>query len=106
MQRLGCVIVLEACLIAVQVETFAPNGGKGCILQSQPPELQPKTAQHGFKQFSYDHLPKSHWKKYLYASRFVNLVRSKTPKIMYYNHEAKVMMMENSDIEVAFYDGM
>ena len=40
--------------------------------------------------------------------RFVNLVRSKTPKVTMYTKRAKCMLMENSptaDFEVIFYDG-
>jgi hypothetical protein len=34
--------------------------------------------------YSYQSLPSKLWKKYLYAARFVNLVRAKTPKITLY----------------------
>lgn len=49
-----------------------------------------------------------YWKKYQYASKFVQLVKSKTPKVTLYTKYAKVMLMENSptaDLEVCFYDG-
>lgn len=49
-----------------------------------------------------------YWKKYQYASRFVQLVKSKTPKVTLYTKYAKVMLMENTpnaDLEVCFYDG-
>lgn len=49
-----------------------------------------------------------YWKKYQYASKFVQLVKSKTPKVTLYTKHAKVMLMENSpsaDLEVCFYDG-
>uniref|UniRef100_A0A669ELU4 Serine/threonine-protein kinase PLK4 n=1 Tax=Oreochromis niloticus TaxID=8128 RepID=A0A669ELU4_ORENI len=54
-----------------------------------------------------DDIPK-YWKKYQYASKFVQLVKSKTPKVTLYTKYAKVMLMENSpnaDLEVCFYDG-
>jgi polo-like kinase 4 len=42
------------------------------------------------------------------VSRFVNLVRSRTPKITLYAKKAKCMMMLNQpapDFETVFYDG-
>lgn len=56
--------------------------------------------------FSYHNLPQKHWKKYLYASRFVELVKAKTPKITLYSSLAKCQLMENNvDIELFFYNG-
>lgn len=49
-----------------------------------------------------------YWRKYQYASRFVQLVRSKSPKITYFTRYAKCVLMENSpgaDFEVWFYNG-
>lgn len=45
--------------------------------------------------------------RYLYAARFVNLVKAKTPKITLYSDQAKCILMENSpeDFEVLFYSG-
>lgn len=56
--------------------------------------------------FTYHNLPQKHWKKYLYASRFVELVKAKTPKITLYTSLAKCQLMENgTDIEIFFYSG-
>ncbi|XP_028174244.1 serine/threonine-protein kinase PLK4 [Ostrinia furnacalis] len=56
--------------------------------------------------FSYHNLPQKHWKKYLYASRFVELVKAKTPKITLYSSLAKCQLMENNvDMEIFFYNG-
>lgn len=56
--------------------------------------------------FSYHNLPQKHWKKYLYAARFVELVKAKTPKITLYTSLAKCQLMENNtDIEMFFYGG-
>lgn len=56
--------------------------------------------------FSYHNLPQKHWKKYLYASRFVDLVKAKTPKITLYSVLAKCQLMENcTDIDMFFYSG-
>ncbi|XP_049867651.1 serine/threonine-protein kinase PLK4 [Pectinophora gossypiella] len=56
--------------------------------------------------FSYHNLPQKHWKKYLYAARFVDLVKAKTPKITLYTSLAKCQLMENgTDIDLFFYSG-
>lgn len=58
--------------------------------------------------FDFFFLLEKYWKKYQYASKFVQLVKSKTPKVTLYTKYAKVMLMENSpnaDLEVCFYDG-
>lgn len=56
--------------------------------------------------FTYHNLPQKHWKKYLYASRFVELVKAKTPKITLYTSLAKCQLMENgTDIDIFFYNG-
>jgi polo-like kinase 4 len=41
--------------------------------------------------YSYQSLPSKLWKKYLYAARFVNLVRAKTPKVTLYT--SKVFLL-------------
>lgn len=56
--------------------------------------------------FSYHNIPQKHWKKYLYAARFVDLVKAKTPKITLYTPLAKCQLMENgTDVEMFFYKG-
>ncbi|TPX61796.1 hypothetical protein SpCBS45565_g07173 [Spizellomyces sp. 'palustris'] len=53
-------------------------------------------------------LPPGYVKKYRYGSRFVELVRSKTPKIIFYSPQAKCILMENAplaDFEMVFYNG-
>lgn len=61
---------------------------------------------HPDEVFSYHNLPQKHWKKYLYASRFVDLVKAKTPKITLYSPLAKCQLMENgTDIDLFFYSG-
>ncbi|KAJ3412208.1 hypothetical protein HDV05_001118 [Chytridiales sp. JEL 0842] len=54
-------------------------------------------------------LPTNVLKIYKYAAKFVDLVKSKTPKIIFYSPQAKCMIMENGphpDFEVAFYNGV
>ncbi|KAI0235361.1 Serine/threonine-protein kinase PLK4 [Lamellibrachia satsuma] len=88
------------------IEVYQPEGARGGTLRDCPPS--PPDSQTIVKQFNYNDLPRKYWKKYEYASRFVNLVRSKTPKVTMYTRRAKCMLMENSptaDFEVIFYDG-
>lgn len=59
--------------------------------------------------YSYENLPSRHHKKYIYASRFIKLVRAKTPKITLYTQRSKCLFMENGphpNCEVHFYNGM
>ncbi|XP_052280254.1 serine/threonine-protein kinase PLK4-like isoform X2 [Dreissena polymorpha] len=87
-----------------QVSVYQPNNGKGVPVEEQPVSL-PSVP---LKSFTYTELPEKYWKKYQYASRFVKLVRSKTPKVTLYTQRCKCMLMENgpdSDFEAVFYDG-
>ncbi|KAJ1551337.1 hypothetical protein HK096_001004 [Nowakowskiella sp. JEL0078] len=59
--------------------------------------------------FTREALTSSYHKKYRYAVRFVDLVRSKTPKIIFYSPQAKCMLMENgplADFDMNFYNGI
>lgn len=72
-------------------------------IQDCPPDL-PESGADSI--YSYENLPSKHQKKYIYASRFIHLVRAKTPKITYYSSKAKCDLMENLEtFEVSFYDG-
>lgn len=72
-------------------------------IQDCPHDLPESVAD---KILSYENLPNKHHKKYVYASRFVQLVRAKTPKITYYSPKGKSDLMENLDnFEIAFYGG-
>uniref|UniRef100_A0A671WA40 Serine/threonine-protein kinase PLK4 n=1 Tax=Sparus aurata TaxID=8175 RepID=A0A671WA40_SPAAU len=85
------------------VTIYQPNGGKGFPVLDCPP-----APPEDILICSYEDLPEKYWKKYQYASKFVQLVKSKTPKVTLYTKNAKVMLMENSptaDLEVCFYDG-
>nr|DBA28940.1 TPA: hypothetical protein GDO54_009222 [Pyxicephalus adspersus] len=85
------------------IYVYHPNEGKGLPLDDRPPS-PPETMMS----YTFDSLPEKYWKKYQYASKFTELVRSKTPKVTYYTRYAKCMLMENSpnaDLEVCFYDG-
>ncbi|XP_069349786.1 serine/threonine-protein kinase PLK4 isoform X1 [Eulemur rufifrons] len=85
------------------ITIYYPNDGRGFPLADRPP-----SPTDNISMYSFDNLPEKYWRKYQYASRFVQLVRSKSPKITYFTRYAKCVLMENSpnaDFEVWFYDG-
>ncbi|XP_067849634.1 serine/threonine-protein kinase PLK4 [Heptranchias perlo] len=85
------------------IHIYHPNEGRGFPLDDRPPSPPEEVFV-----YSFDNLPEKYWKKYQYASKFVHLVRSKTPKVTLYTKYAKCMLMENgpqADVEVCFYDG-
>ncbi|XP_034196457.2 polo like kinase SAK [Osmia lignaria lignaria] len=73
---------------------------------NQPPPLPSRGAD---SIYSYENLPIRHHRKYVYASRFIKLVRAKTPKLTLYTQRSKCLFMENGphpDCEVHFYNGV
>ena len=57
------------------------------------------------KTFTYHNLPAKHWKRYQYAARFVQVIRSNTPKVTLFNSSGKFVLMDNSphpDFEAVF----
>ncbi|XP_075056098.1 serine/threonine-protein kinase PLK4 [Mixophyes fleayi] len=85
------------------IYVYHPNEGKGFPLADRPP-----SPPENMLSYTFDSLPEKYWKKYQYASKFIQLVRTKTPKVTYYTKYAKCMLMENcpnADVEVCFYDG-
>lgn len=87
----------------LRIIIYKPNKRKGVRIQDQPPELPPDGADHIY---SYENLPQEHWKKYLYAHRFVQMVRGKTPKVTFYSDRAKCQLMETlEDFEMVLYKG-
>jgi len=91
-------------LYTVQIQIYKPNNGKGCSLSPQPPPPPALGSVH-LKHFTLEALPRKHWRKYSYAALFVSNIRAKTPKVTLYTQRAKFQVMENSDVEVTFYDG-
>ncbi|KAJ7326970.1 hypothetical protein JRQ81_016729 [Phrynocephalus forsythii] len=86
-----------------EVIVYLPNEGRGIPLNDRPPP-----PPEDLNVYTFDNLPEKYWKKYQYAAKFVQLVRSKTPKVTFYTKYAKCMLMENSppaDVEICFYDG-
>lgn len=98
--------ITEVCRISsdgLRIVLYQPNNGKSAMIQDQPPQLPTSGADH---MYSYENLPEKHWKKYMYAHRFVQMVRAKTPKVTFYSEQAKCQLMENlEDFEMCFYQG-
>ncbi|XP_004635075.2 serine/threonine-protein kinase PLK4 [Octodon degus] len=95
--------VLQIASDGKMITVYYPDDGRGFPLTDQPP-----SPASSITRYSFDSLPEKYWKKYQYASRFVQLVRSKSPKITYFTRYAKCILMENSpdaNFEVWFYDG-
>jgi serine/threonine protein kinase len=61
-------------------------------------------SQGGYS-FQQNRLSESDAKKYRYAKRFVDLVKSKTPLLVYHTNLCKCMLMVNGNVHVQFADG-
>lgn len=98
--------VEEVCRISndgLRIVMYKPNKKRGIRIEDQPLDIPLDGADHIY---SYESLPQEHWKKYLYAHRFVQMVRGKTPKITFYSELAKCQLMESlEDFEAVFYKG-
>lgn len=100
--------VKDVCRISpdgLRIALYQPNGSFGTLIAEAPPPIPNEGADFIF---SYDNLPQKFWKKYIYAARFIQLVRERTPKITYYSEQAQCILMENSpnaDFVVKFYSG-
>lgn len=105
-QKHGEERIIDVCRISsdgLRIVLYQPNNGKGVKVQDRPPKLPSNGADH---MYSYENLPEKHWKKYMYAHRFVQMVKAKTPKVTFYSELAKCQLMENlEDFEMCFYDG-
>ncbi|KAJ3008027.1 UNVERIFIED_CONTAM: Serine/threonine-protein kinase plk4, partial [Siphonaria sp. JEL0065] len=69
----------------------------------------PSTLQHPIYMYPSTNLSPSLSKIHAYAAKFIDLIRSKTPKIIFYSPQAKCQLMENfpdPDFEMAFYNGV
>nr|SVE89791.1 EOG090X03P9 [Daphnia sinensis]SVE91047.1 EOG090X03P9 [Daphnia sinensis]SVE91672.1 EOG090X03P9 [Daphnia sinensis] len=106
--RSGAERIVDVCRISgdgMRIVLYQPNNGKGIPVADVPPPLPSKGSD---AIYCYENLPSEHWKKYLYASRFVSLVKAKTPKVILYSDRAKCLLMENgpnADFESLFYSG-
>ncbi|XP_023212666.1 serine/threonine-protein kinase PLK4-like [Centruroides sculpturatus] len=94
--------IVDVCRISqdgLKITVYKPDGKHSPSLTDRSLSVSKQ------KVYSYENLPRQYWKKYLYAARFVKLVRAKTPKITYYSERAKFMLMENApdaDFEGSF----
>ncbi|XP_034480295.1 serine/threonine-protein kinase PLK4 [Drosophila innubila] len=99
--------IIDVCRISNdgrRIIIYQPDPGRGLPIRDQPAE------NHLGSQdctYDYENLPHKHWKKYVYAARFVGLVKSKTPKVTYFSTLAKCHLMENlADFEMNYYSGV
>lgn len=83
---------------------FRPNKGRGVDIGDETPPLPAEGAD---QIYNYQNLPEKHETKYIYAARFVDLVKAVTPKVTFFSAQAKCMLMENSppNFEAHFYAG-
>lgn len=98
--------IVDICRISSdghRVLMFQPTVHGGAkVLDDGPLEVPAMATQD---HFNYETLPAKHWKKYVYAARFVSLVQAKTPKVTYYSARAKCVLMESDrDMEMHFYE--
>lgn len=99
--------VSEVCHISndgLRIVLYKPKELKG--ISDEPPPIPIAGADNIY---SYESLPSRHHRKYLYAARFIKLVKAKTPKLTLYTVRAKCLFMENGphpDCEVYFYNGI
>lgn len=100
--------VVDVCRISgdgIRIVLFQPNGTKGCPLKDSPPDIPHQGAD---SIFSFESLPRKHWKKYILAARFVEKAKSVTTKVTYFTEMGKCELMENApdpDFTVSFYNG-
>lgn len=84
---------------------YYPNKGRGIPASDHPPLLPLQGAD---AVFNCETLSKENYKKYSYAAKFVDMVRSKTPKLTLYTDKARCVLMENKptpDFEIIYYEG-
>lgn len=95
--------VLRISSDGLRIIMFQPNKGRGIRMQNNPPDIPTEGADHIY---SYENLPEKHWKKYMYAHRFIQMVRAKTPKVTFYSEHGKCQLMESlDDFEMLLYKG-
>ncbi|XP_012155666.1 serine/threonine-protein kinase PLK4 isoform X2 [Ceratitis capitata] len=101
--------ITDICWISkdgMRITIYQPDPGRGLPISEEPPPPPTDSPNNSHTIYTYNNLPSKHWKKYIYASRFVNLVKAKTPKVTYFSKQAKCHLMESmDDFEVFFYSG-
>ncbi|XP_035710427.1 serine/threonine-protein kinase PLK4-like [Folsomia candida] len=89
----------------MRIIIYHPKKGRGVKVSDNPPPLPTAGAD---TMYSYTNIPQKYWKKYSYAYKFVELVKKRTPKMIYYTPLAKCYLMENdpiNDFQACFYQG-
>ncbi|XP_039280876.1 serine/threonine-protein kinase PLK4 isoform X4 [Nilaparvata lugens] len=100
--------VVDVCRVSsdgLRVVLYQPNGGKGVPVSDK---TVPLPGQGADAIHSYESLPEKHWKQYIHAAKFVNLVRAAIPKVTFFSEQAKCMLMENApdpDFQAFFFNG-
>ncbi|CAN0377364.1 unnamed protein product [Lampetra planeri] len=95
-----------------EIHWISPDGRQVWICQppdGTSPAEEPLCSRDSAVSYSLDKLPGRYWRKYCYASRFVALVRSKTPKVTLSSDDARFSLMDNGppgDLEARFHDGV
>lgn len=72
--------VLRISQNGMKISVYQPNGKSGVPLSLQPPSPPPGGCE-STRTYLFSNLPSKYWKKYQYTTRFVHLVRKKTPKV-------------------------
>ena len=67
--------VLQISSDGTMITVYYPNDGRGFPRADRPP-----LPTDNISRYSFDNLPEKYWRKYQYASRSIQLVRSKTPQ--------------------------
>ncbi|UJR22513.1 hypothetical protein I4U23_025563 [Adineta vaga] len=89
----------------LRIITYTPNSRHGSPIGDHPPPI-PRD-KNAYQEYEFNQLPSEYWKKYLYAHKFVTLVRSRMAKIILYTPEAKCSLMETGvDFEAVFLCGV
>ncbi|CAF0837834.1 unnamed protein product [Adineta ricciae] len=89
----------------LRIITYTPNSRHGSPIGDHPPPI-PRD-KNAYQEYEFSQLPSEYWKKYLYAHKFVTLVRSRMPKVILYTPEAKCSLMETGvDFEAVFLCGV
>ncbi|XP_059174862.1 uncharacterized protein LOC131955002 [Physella acuta] len=86
----------------INIEVYQSSEGvaaiDGCPVQSQPAKV-----------YTYPYMPEKQWRKYQHAYRFVEAIKSRTPKVILVTERAKCKLMENlpcADFQAVFNDGV
>lgn len=88
------------------MQIYYPGKGHGVPFNPDHPSHIPLNGADAI--FNCSTLSKENWKKYEKAARYVDMVKSKTPKLTLYTAKAKCLLMENTpqpDFQVIYYDG-